>query len=273
LVPRVLTALVGIPVILAAIWWGAPWLTLLVALAVALGLAEFYRLTAPGVGRLPIFLGILWAVALALIGGIAESPLGLLRASAWALLVGVFAALLWLIALYRGGKLPLAAIYLLAGPLYLGFSLAHALALYHWGNDLAIGRGWLLFALFVTFASDTGAFFTGRAVGRHKMAPSISPGKTWEGAAGGFLLALLAALALAQALKLGLPFWQAGLIGAATAVAAQAGDLWESKLKRLSRVKDSGSIIPGHGGILDRLDSLVFAIPAVYYLVAVVFKA
>ncbi|HLF05275.1 MAG TPA: phosphatidate cytidylyltransferase, partial [Dehalococcoidia bacterium] len=154
-----------------------------------------------------------------------------------------------------------------------GFPLAHALALRQLGDGDALGRSWLLFALLVTFATDTGAFFVGRAVGRHRMAPGISPGKTWEGAAGGFLLAVLAALALAQFLELGLAFWQTGVIGAAVGVVAQGGDLLESKLKRLSQVKDSGSIIPGHGGILDRLDSLVAAVPTVYYLVVAVFRA
>ena len=104
------------------------------------------------------------------------------------------------------------------------------------------------------------------------MAPQISPGKTWEGAAGGFILAIITTMVLGQIIDLGLPRWQHGLIGATVGMAAQLGDLAESKLKRISHVKDTGSIIPGHGGILDRLDSLVFAIPSVYYVLTLVFK-
>jgi phosphatidate cytidylyltransferase len=273
LAQRVLSALVGILILVGAVWWGGPWLTLLVVVAALLGLREIYRLVPPGVGPLPVALGSLWVVAQVLAGLAATAPGGLLLAASGVFLGGAFVGLLWLIAFYRGDRLPATAAYLVGGPLYVGFPLAHALALRQLGDGDALGRSWLLFALLVTFATDTGAFFTGRAVGRHPMAPGISPGKTWEGAAGGFLLALLAALALAQFLELGLALWQTGAIGAAVGVVAQGGDLLESKLKRLSQVKDSGSIIPGHGGILDRLDSLVAAVPTVYYLVVTVFRS
>jgi phosphatidate cytidylyltransferase len=209
---------------------------------------------------------------LVLAGSAAANTGELLLASSAVFLGGAFLGLLWLIAFYRGSRVLATGGYLAGGALYTGFLLAHALALRQLGGDDALGRSWLLFALLTTFATDTGAFFVGRAVGLHRMAPGISPGKTWEGAAGGFLLAALAALALSLVFDLGVAMWQAGLAGVAVGVAAQAGDLFESKLKRLSQVKDSGSIIPGHGGILDRLDSLVAAVPAVYYLVAAVFK-
>lgn len=272
---RALTTLVGIPILVGAIWWGGLWLTLLVVAAALLGLREIYRLVPPRVGPLPVTLGSLWVVAQVLAGLAAAGPRGLLLASSAVLLAGAFVGLLWLIAFYRGDRRPATLAYLVGGPLYLGLPLAHALALRQLGDGDALGRSWLLFALLVTFATDTGAFFTGRAAGRHPMAPGISPGKTWEGAAGGFLLAVVVALSLAQFarfLELGLGFWQTGAIGAAVGVVAQGGDLLESKLKRLSQVKDSGSIIPGHGGILDRLDSLGAAVPTVYYLVVAVFR-
>jgi phosphatidate cytidylyltransferase len=153
-----------------------------------------------------------------------------------------------------------------------GFLLAHALALRQLDGGADQGRDWLLFALLVTFATDTGAFFTGRAVGRHRMAPTVSPGKTWEGAFGGFACAVGVALALEPLLGLEVPLWQAALIGAAVGLLAQAGDLAESRLKRAARVKDTGGILPGHGGVLDRLDSIVFTVPVVYYLVALVLE-
>ncbi len=269
---RVLTTLVGIPILVAAVWWGGMGLTLLVLAAALLGIRELYRLTPPGVGPLPLGLGVLWVAALVLTGQAAASPAGLLQASSWVLLGGGFLGLLWLIGFYRGRRVPATAAYVAGGAWYIGFPLAHALALRNLGDGDALGRSWLLFALLVTFATDSGAFFVGRAVGRRRMATSISPGKTWEGAVGGFLVAVLVAVALAQNLELGVALWQAGTAGVAVGVVAQVGDLLESKLKRLSRVKDSGSILPGHGGILDRLDSLLVAIPSVYYLVVAVFR-
>ena len=111
----------------------------------------------------------------------------------------------------------------------------------------------------------------GRAVGSRPMAPNISPNKTWEGSIGGFASAVAAALVLGLVFDLGVPAWQQAVIGGVVGVVAQWGDLMESKLKRIADVKDAGSIIPGHGGSLDRLDSMLFALPAVYYLLTTVF--
>jgi phosphatidate cytidylyltransferase len=271
LAQRALTALVGIPVLLSAVWWGPPWLTLLVLVAALLGVREVYNLTPPGVSRLPFLLGALWAIALVLGGQAASSAQGLLLTSLGISLAGSFVAILWLIAFYRGPNMAVAGCYLIGAPLYVGFLLAHALVLRDLGNGDSLGRNWLLFALLVTFAADTGAFFTGRSIGRHRMAPRISPQKTWEGAAGGFILSVAAAIALGQLLELDTASWRYAGIGATVGVVSQLGDLFESKLKRLAHAKDAGSIVPGHGGILDRLDSVVFSIPAVYYLVAMEF--
>jgi phosphatidate cytidylyltransferase len=104
------------------------------------------------------------------------------------------------------------------------------------------------------------------------MAPKISPNKTWEGAVGGFGASIIVTLALGFLLDLGILDWQLAIIGATVGVISQVGDLFESKLKRIANVKDAGSIIPGHGGLLDRLDSLVVSIPAVYYLLSTVFE-
>ena len=99
----------------------------------------------------------------------------------------------------------------------------------------------------------------------------MSPNKTWEGSVGGFASAVAAALVLGQVFDLSIPVWQQVVIGAVVGVVAQWGDLVESKLKRLADVKDAGSIIPGHGGLLDRLDSILLTLPAVYYLLVTVF--
>ena len=212
--------------------------------------------------------------------------------------IGAFVVLLWFIAFYRGPRWPVAMAYLLGGPVYVGFLLAHVLPLAQAGevffklDPLAfdpelgptvyeVGRNWLLFALLANFATDSGAYFVGRSMGRHRMAPVVSPNKTWEGAVGGFLSAVLAGLVLDRVLYLGLGptawdgawtawNWQPVMIGATVGVVSQCGDLLESLLKRLSRFKDSGILVPGHGGALDRLDSLLITIPVVYYLLMAV---
>ena len=273
--PRVLTALVGLPVLAAAIWYGSPWLTLLVLAAAALGVRELYRLTPPGVGSLPTGLGVLWAAAMVLGAQASASTGGFLLVSAIVWAAGAFVSLLWLIGLYSGGRYIIAGMLLLAGPLYVGFLLSHALLLREVGGVWDTGRLWLLLAVLVTFATDTGAFLVGRTVGHRVikpgMAPRISPAKTWEGAVGGFIAAIAASAGLGILLGLDAPWWQTAVIGATVGIAAQCGDLLESALKRMSNVKDAGSIIPGHGGILDRLDSIVFSLPVVYYLVAIAF--
>ena len=239
---------------------------------------------------LPFFLGALWVIAFIIGGAAANGPLHFAGISLGILVGGAFGGLLWLIAFYRGENWPVAAAYLVVGPLYLGWLLAHVLLLVqvgdnypggdlgsYVGGDLSrgdgyeLGRNWLLLALLTTFATDTGAYLVGRAIGRHPMAPSISPNKTWEGAIGGFVGAVAAALLVGQFFNLGLSpaawNWQLPLIGATVGIAAQAGDLLESRLKRLAQVKDAGNLMPGHGGLLDRLDSLLLTIPVVYYLV------
>ena len=279
MLPRVLTALAGIPILAAAIWWGAPWLTILVSLLAIRGILELYRMAPRNAGPLPAVLGAFWVVALVL-GAQAASGLSsflLISAGVWS--VGAFLAILWFVALYAGGRYAVAGAYLLAGPIYVGFLLAHSLVLRELDGGGEIGRSWLLFAVVTAFATDTGAFYTGRRWGRRPMAPAISPAKTWEGAAGGFISAVVASLvaagaslALSSFFNLAIPVWQVVVIGATVGVLAQCGDLLESKLKRVSGVKDAGSIIPGHGGVLDRLDSIVFSLPTVYYFVAAVFR-
>ena len=267
---RTLTALVGVPLLIGAIWIGFPWLTVLVAILGVLGLLEFYRM-APGL-RLPFILplGAIWAVLIIVSAQFADDWYQ--YATQVTLGGGLIAALLWLVVNLRKPGFFRPWAYAVAGPTYVGFLLAHALLLRQLDGEPDLGRDWLLFALLVTFASDTGAYLTGRALGRHAMAPSISPGKTWEGAFGGTTWAVGIALALGALLQLSVPYWQAATVGLAIAVSAQLGDLAESRLKRATGVKDAGTILPGHGGVLDRLDSIVFALPVVYYLVALVLK-
>ncbi len=273
---RTLTATVGIPVVVAAVWFGAPWLTILVAVLAVQGVREFYQLRPKGIPPLPAALGVIWAISLVVGAQGSSSLISFLVISSIILAVGTIACLLWLIAYYTSGKLITASLFLLGGPVYVGFLLGHSLALREIGDSLSesnqAGRDWLLFTLLIVFATDTGAYLVGRVFGSRPLAPVISPNKTWEGAAGGIFFALVIALVVGYALDLANPRWQQIVIGASVGVISQMGDLFESRLKRLSNVKDTGSIIPGHGGVLDRLDSVVVSIPLVYYLLATVFE-
>jgi phosphatidate cytidylyltransferase len=155
----------------------------------------------------------------------------------------------------------------LGGALYTGGLLGYAplLAALPEGADQAGGTAWLLLVLVGTAACDTGAYFVGSLMGRRKLIPHISPAKTWEGLAGGVLGAVVAAVALSGLLKLSI--LAAALLGLALCAAAVAGDLAESLIKRAAGVKDSGSLIPGHGGVLDRIDSTLFVLVTVYWFV------
>jgi len=150
----------------------------------------------------------------------------------------------------------------IAGILYVGWLLSYLVTL-----RLEAGRNWVFFALFTTFGSDTVAFFVGRALGRHRLAPRISPNKTWEGAIAGVFGAIIVSLLfiLPTPLSLPLSYGQAVLLGLLVSIFGQFGDLVESLLKRSTGVKESGKLMPGHGGVLDRMDSIVFAGIVVYY--------
>jgi len=269
---RIVTALWGIPLLLAFVWFDTPWfspLTFLVAALAALGALEFYRLAAFSGGQPLTLFGLVWTLLFIVsarldatyeVDYLAPSLLG----SAVAL------PLIWLFLRPREGALVSWA-WTLAGILYVGWMLSHYVALREEG-ELDQGREWVIFALFSAFACDTAAFFVGRAWGRRSLAPTISPGKTWEGAIGGFIAAPAAALILytlldVAGLSLPISYAQTILLGCFIGLFAQIGDLSESLLKRRAGVKDSGSLIPGHGGILDRIDSLVFTGVIVYYYV------
>jgi phosphatidate cytidylyltransferase len=132
-------------------------------------------------------------------------------------------------------------------------------------HRLANGRIWVLFTLVAVYFGDTTAFYIGRAWGRRKLAPRISPGKTWEGGLGAIIGSLAGALIFRVLFFPQLPAVHAVALGAGIGVIGQLGDLFESLIKRAAKVKDSGMLIPGHGGLLDRVDSVLFASPFVYY--------
>jgi len=126
------------------------------------------------------------------------------------------------------------------------------------------GQGWIFFLLAVIFASDTGAFYCGKLLGKHKLYEAVSPKKTWEGAIGGVIVSVIAASIFLRLIALHPLDLSIGILVIALSAAGQIGDLSQSMLKRTHGVKDSGHILPGHGGILDRIDGLLFAIPVLF---------
>ena len=249
---RLATATIGIPILFALVWLGELWILALAIAAVTLGLAEFYRL---------VGIESLWARLLGIALGAALVTGAGFQAHIWAppvLLSGlvlVFVSYRFLPAQRRFWPL------LAGGPFYLGAALAYGVLL----RGIEDGVLWLSLALATAFVVDTSAYLAGKALGKHRMAPRISPGKTWEGAAAGLLGGVLAFLVLASLLSLSLATWKAVLLGIAVGLAAQAGDLLESALKRANNAKQSGRLMPGHGGVLDRLDSVVLNLVLVYY--------
>jgi phosphatidate cytidylyltransferase len=203
---RALSAVILGPLLLAAIWYGFPWLDLVAALAAPVMVFEWARLTR-------------------------GAPV--LRVLAWTYGLAALVALLWL------------------------------------RHQPAFGRETVLWVLVCIWATDIGAYFVGRTAGGAKLAPRISPGKTWSGLIGGMAWAAVASAALGYAFGLGetVPL---AIAGAALAVVGQAGDLLESAAKRRAGVKDSGQLIPGHGGLLDRIDGLmaVLVVVAIARLIA-----
>jgi phosphatidate cytidylyltransferase len=144
--------------------------------------------------------------------------------------------------------------------LYIGLLLSTAVLV----RDAADGRSWMFLAILATFSVDTGAYAVGKAIGRHKMAPKISPGKTWEGAIGGFAAGVGAVFLLNALLDTGVSAVTVLPLAVVLPIGGQIGDLFESWMKRRMGVKDASGLLPGHGGFLDRLDSLLFVMPLVY---------
>ncbi len=164
-------------------------------------------------------------------------------------------------ALFRTHAAPVTGwVWGMAGAGYLGLLLGHFVAV----RNLPAGLQWLLLGLFVTWITDSAAYFTGRAVGRHKLWPRHSPKKTWEGVIGGWAAGVIGGALLGPAL-VGLSPLAGAILGGLICVVAPFGDLAESMFKRQMGVKDSGHLIPGHGGMWDRIDSLLFVTPVVYY--------
>ncbi|MFQ3631806.1 phosphatidate cytidylyltransferase [Roseiflexus sp.] len=278
LVQRVLSAVVLLPLVVVCVWWGFWPFTALVVAAAVVGLGELYAAFNHGGRQANYALGI---VLLALVLGamIFRAVAGIdLLAPALALMVMISLAACASRHAQHGAVAEWALTF--GGALYIGgllgfLVLLRALETPLRGGLLALlqpqpGAAWIALVLMATWGQDVFAYFVGKRWGRRRMAPSLSPRKTWEGAAGGMLGALAGALLALALFGLPLSLWMTVLIGVVAGIVGPVGDLSESFIKRQAGLKDAGSLIPGHGGILDRIDSLLFSAPAIYMVLMAV---
>jgi phosphatidate cytidylyltransferase len=258
LISRILVGVIGLPVVLGAVWVGGWYLFALAAIAGMIAVHEFVTMARPLRPLAPaVYIGVL----LALLGAHAsiEWMLG------GTLLTFLLAFVLNAIAKTRAPSTVAIAATVL-GAAWIGLGLGHIVLL----RELHEKPRLLAFTVLITvWVADTFAYFAGRLIGRHKLAPSLSPGKTWEGFVVGSLAGVFASfVALYDTRDTYLTSRQAVVLGLVVVLAAAAGDLFESMLKRDMEVKDTGRLLGGHGGVLDRIDSLLFAGVAAFYLVA-----
>lgn len=258
---RILTAAVLLPPVLLVIWFGSPLLFMAILAAAAGRVAwEFYGLFGARFGPLPRTLGAALAAAVAAAPGLPAGAEGTLLLLAFAVMATAVCLLL------RPGSLEpglgvLAAT--LLPVLYAGGLLGFAAAL----RSLPDGHKHVLYLLTVTWVADTAAFYAGSALGNTPLAPRVSPRKTVEGGLAALAAGGCASVLFQRALGGTAPWWSAGLVGLLLVAAGQVGDLAESLCKRSAGVKDAGGLLPGHGALLDRLDSLLFAAPVLYLVV------
>ena len=256
-VTRIAVAAIGIPVVLAAAWGGGWWLLALTAVAGVIGLHEFYALMRP---LRPVVLagyaGMLLILVAASRGGLEWMVAGFLATLPIAFVLKGFAE--------TRAPVTVSVATTMLGAGWVGFGLSHLILL----RDISEHGVLAVFTVLIAvWAGDTAALVTGRMVGRRRLAPTISPGKTWEGLIFGSIATIFATwicLYRTGFVDGGRSF----LLGAVIAAAAPLGDLFESALKREMQVKDTGRLLGGHGGMLDRIDSLLFASVAAFYVIA-----
>ena len=277
LYPRIITAFVAFVVIVTVIWAGMPLLAPVYLLLCLLALEEYTVMM--NLRGIPIRKRSLWVATVLTV----PASLPVTYPGMQPLFDGVSwrEALLGLLALYLIGLEVVrpnensvqAVIFSLFGYVYIPWLLGYSITL-RYTPDGVMGLWYLVLPMLAIVSSDVGAFVVGSLFGKHKLAPQVSPNKTLEGAFGGLGLAILivsiTTYSLETVLSLHVDLYDAILFGILVASSAQLGDLFESLIKRWSGLKDSGFLLPGHGGALDRIDSALFAVPITYYFVTLV---
>lgn len=263
MIARTLTILVGMPIILACVYYGGiPFLVLVLLLAI-IAINEFYNLMmkkglfpAYYVGNLITVFFIVFAYyALKRNWEPAHSAI-LTLAAATAMISGIF--------LKREKDTIVDIAVTILGIIYVGWFMSYLLFI----RNLTEHGGYLFFLLFTVWAMDIAAYLAGMVFGRTPLVPSISPKKTWEGAIAGFVVCLLASSIFSWIAQL--EVWHALILGALIGIFGQISDLIESLIKREAGAKDSSELVPGHGGVLDRIDSFVLTAPLMYYYVVTI---
>ncbi|WP_369059653.1 phosphatidate cytidylyltransferase [Caulobacter sp. 73W] len=245
---RAVSAVVLIPAVVAAVWLGGWPFVIMLTLAVALLAREWGFMTSP---KSPYLLMVI--IGLAVMFGVVVAQFGHYRLAWLAAVLGAIAA----------GMAARGAVERRADAAYGVVYLAPAFIALVWLRAMGHGIGWTLMVFIVAWSADIFAFLAGNAFKGPKLWPRISPNKTWSGFFGGLAAAVVAGILVNIVSRLGMTWPLAALAGFAGGLATMAGDLWESFLKRRFGVKDSGDLIPGHGGLLDRVDGLLFAVVAV----------
>lgn len=264
---RILTAIVLIPLVIALVFFGQDWFVSVVTCAVALLAAWEYLEIAAATGAKPARIPVLVAIAILF-------AVWLRWPDKLPVTLGALSLALFVYCAFSG---PIQRVLIDAATavfclIYTGFTLLAIPAL----RSSEDGKSLVIFLLCAVWAGDIVAMYVGRTLGKHKLAPQLSPGKTWEGAVGSLLGSLLVTVGLIElavqltkrdilTLSFPGPIWYWLVFAVIVNVAAQVGDLAESALKRSAGVKDSGTLLPGHGGILDRIDALLLAAPVLWY--------
>jgi len=276
LAQRLLSAALLLPLLVVLIWWSVWSVAATVVMATAVSLLELYSALRQGGYHPRMLVGFASALAIIL-------AIGLQATVAFDLLLPVVTLVIILSLVAElaypqsPGSLPSWGL-TLAGAFYIAWLLSHFILLRALNTPvlhnsiftplgMQPGVAWIYYACAITWLQDTSAYFVGRRFGRHKLAPVLSPKKTWEGAAGGMLGAILTGAGCVLLLGLPITLLQGALLGLVGGVVGPLGDLSESLIKRQVGLKDAGNLIPGHGGILDRADSLLFTVPVLYYLI------
>ncbi|MFC5702098.1 phosphatidate cytidylyltransferase [Cohnella faecalis] len=257
---RIVTGLVAGTAFFCLLWLGDWYYSLLLVAMAIIGYSEFAKLNGHAWSRWDVLAGFVGVIILAL----TRLP------ESWGVSLPSFATVSWLLmfallaaTVFSKNKIQLEhAAVLFIGAIYVGTGFHYMAAT----RELDHGIFWSMLTFVSIWTSDAGAYFVGKAIGRTKLWPAISPNKTIEGALGGLVLAVVAALAFAYFGSEWIGYGRAALIGLTAAIAGQLGDLIQSAYKRFRGVKDSGNLLPGHGGVLDRTDSWLIVFPLVHLL-------
>lgn len=252
---RIISALIGIPLIIGVLYAGGIWWQIFFLLLGIIGLFEIYKMMLLN-NLKPLFLpGYLCMFLLFF-----HSQLGYMNFILSTTLILII-TIIWCVVNFSHIKLDSAALSIFSA-LYIGLLLSYSLKIASFNDSFKI----MLLAFILTWSTDVGGYFFGKKWGKHKMTPVLSPKKTWEGALGGIFLSVLAVfIFFAITSYNNYNYFYTILFGIMVSIVAQFGDLFASSIKRYFAVKDAGHIIPGHGGVLDRFDSFMLVLPVVYY--------